>query len=29
METKERIIRLNLTDEDVKALIAKAGSVDV
>ena len=27
METKERIIRLNLTDEDVKALIAKAGSV--
>lgn len=26
METKERIIRLNLTDEDVKALIAKAGS---
>ena len=27
METKERIIRLNLTDEDVKALIAKAGRV--
>lgn len=27
METKERIIKLNLTDEDVKALFAKAGSV--